>query len=153
MLNLNIGPDGVTVDPDSLPPPPPEFLQQQYLYGAVPASQQATYGNVPFTQGQGQITFTPGTGAALPAPQQAGIGQIQPSKAIVVEKRSVGQQPPQPPASFKLIPVRTETEETPAPVPPPVAQKPSKDAIDKHVMQSMDDHAIQVGHSSLHAIC
>lgn len=64
-----------------------------------------------------------------------------------MEKRSVGQQPPTAPSTFKLVPVRTEQEKAPPPVAPstaPSTQKPSLDQIDRQVLHTVDDHAIQV---------
>lgn len=66
---------------------------------------------------------------------------------VQVEKRSVGQQPPTAPATFKLVPVRTEQEMAPPPIAPSTAatsQKPSLDQIDRQVLHTVDDHAIQV---------
>lgn len=66
---------------------------------------------------------------------------------IQVEKRSVGQQPPTAPSTFKLVPVRTEQEKPPPPVAPPAGPsnlKPSLDQIDRQVLHTVDDHAIQV---------
>lgn len=153
-INLGRAPPAVAPKPgqryedlENLPPPPPELLQQQYLYGNVPDSrQQATFGNVAPSRGQGTTVFLPGKGeATVPQAQQAQISNIPPSKPIQVEKRTMGQSPPQAPNSFTLIPVRVENEQTPEPAPAPRSQpKPTLDAMDKDVLQSVDDHAIQV---------
>ena len=58
----------------------------------------------------------------------------------------MGQEPPAPPPTFKLIPVRTEKEPGPPPAPTTgsTAQKPSLEIMDKQVLVTVDDHAIQV---------
>lgn len=148
MGNLNVGDQGY-VDLDSLPPPPPELLQQQYLYGTVPDSrQQVMYGGIGAPQGHGVPGFTPGAGNVIvPQQQQAGISNIPPSsKPIKVEKRAVGQEPPAPPREFQLQPVTAEKTSAPAPA-PATKQKPTLDAIDKQVLHTVDDHAIQVSKS------
>ncbi|XP_062611451.1 uncharacterized protein LOC134273277 isoform X2 [Saccostrea cucullata] len=154
MANMNMGGPGYggEIDLENLPPPPPELLQQQYLYGTVPDSrQQGVYSQFAHPQGQASHGFTPGTGnVPMPPPQKAGISNIPPSKPIQVEKRSVGQQPPTAPSTFKLVPVRTEQEKAPPPVAPsttPASQKPSLDQIDRQVLHTVDDHAIQVSKS------
>lgn len=138
----------VDVDFDDLPPPPPEMLQQQYLYGTVPDSrQQALYNQQAYPKGQGVAGFTPGAGeVTMPPPQKAGVSNIPPSSTpIQVEKRSMGQAPPAAPETFKLIPVKTEQEKSPPPAPVAVThQKPSLEAMDQQVLNTVDDHAIQV---------
>lgn len=145
MNNMNVG-DQDFVDLENLPPPPPEMLQQQYLYGTVPDSrQQGVYGGLGSQQGQGTPGFTPGAGNVIvPQQQQAGVSNIPPSsKPIQVEKRAVGQEPPAPPSEFKLQPVTAEKTAAPAPG-PATKQKPTLDAIDRNVLHTVDDHAIQV---------
>ena len=60
--------------------------------------------------------------------------------------RNVGQEPPAPPASFKLLPVKTEKDAGPPPQPQTATtrQKPSLETIDRQVLHTVDDHAIQV---------
>ena len=66
--------------------------------------------------------------------------------SIVFYYRNMGQEPPTAPASFKLIPVKTEKESAPPPAPAPGPhQKPTLDALDRQVLHTVDDHAIQVG--------
>ncbi|XP_050399570.1 hillarin isoform X2 [Patella vulgata] len=149
---MNLGGNQGYNQDDDLPPPPPELLQQQYLYGALPdGSGQAVMNNLAFTQGKGQpTTYAPGTGEAVSVQQQkANIANIPAtSSPYKVEKRSVGQQPPAVPSNFQLVPVRNEKSSTPPPVPASSSQvKPNLDAIDKQVLKSVDDHAIQVSKS------
>ena len=67
------------------------------------------------------------------------------SKPLEVERRSVGQAPPAAPQDFRLVTVTQDKGEAPPPGPPAVPQqKPSLEAIDRQVLQSVDDHAIQV---------
>lgn len=62
-----------------------------------------------------------------------------------MQRRTQGQAPPVPPKDFKLIPIRQDKGEAPPPVPASgPAQKPTLEAIDRQVLQSVDDHAIQV---------
>ncbi|XP_033757635.1 uncharacterized protein LOC117340002 [Pecten maximus] len=152
--DMNMGGGQNEIDLDSLPAPPPEFLQQQYLYGTVPDSrQQGHYPGMSQPHGQnqpgGQAAFTPGAGnVILPPTQQKTVINIPPSQPIMVEKRSVGQEPPSAPQEFKLIPVKMETEEGPPPAPAaPAQQKPSLENIDRQVLHTVDDHAIQVSKS------
>ena len=57
----------------------------------------------------------------------------------------MGQEPPAPPPNFQLIPVKTEQEPSPLPTPAPgPSQKPTLDILDKQVLRTVDDHAIQV---------
>lgn len=63
--------------------------------------------------------------------------------------RSVGQQPPTAPSTFELVPVRTEQEKslpTHVEVPPssPGNLKLSLDHVDRQILHSIEDHAIQV---------
>jgi hypothetical protein len=64
-----------------------------------------------------------------------------------VEKRAVGQEPPAPPREFQLQPVTAEKTSAPAPA-PATKQKPTLDTIDKQVLHTVDDHAIQVNRDS-----
>ncbi|XP_052771924.1 uncharacterized protein LOC128211311 [Mya arenaria] len=135
---------------EEFPPPPPELLQQQYLYGAAP--QQGVYASVaPGTQAQGQVSYRPGKGTTdVPQPQKGKVSNIPVSSApIQVEKRNVGQEPPAPPPTFKLIPVKTEKDAGPPPTPQAATshQKPSLENIDRQVLHTVDDHAIQVSKS------
>lgn len=132
------------------PPPPPELLQQQYLYGAAP--QQGVYANVaPGSKGQGVTTYHPGKGTTdLPPAQKGKVTNIPVSTTpIQVEKRNVGQEPPAPPPTFKLIPVKTEKDACPPPQPQTATShvKPSLETIDRQVLHTVDDHAIQVSKS------
>ncbi|KAK3757666.1 hypothetical protein RRG08_000177 [Elysia crispata] len=134
---------------EELPPPPPELLQQQYLYGTVPDSRQtAVHTNMAHPQGQAYGTYAPGVGQTdLATPQQAQVTQIPVStQPIEVEKRAVGQEGEAAPSSFRLEP-KSGQEEAPTPAPASSEQKPSLDAIDRNVLQSVDDHAIQVSKS------
>ncbi|ESP00954.1 hypothetical protein LOTGIDRAFT_239732, partial [Lottia gigantea] len=119
------------------PPPPPELLQQQYLYGSVPdGTSQAVIKNLAYNQGQGQpTTYAPGTGEAVNEQlQKANVSNIPASSApYKVEKRTVGQEPPAVPQNFQLVPVRNEKSNTPPPVPSTSHVKPNLDAIDKNV--------------------
>lgn len=61
--------------------------------------------------------------------------------------RSVGQQPPTPPSTFELVPVRTEQEKPLPIVTPPSSSgnlKLSLDQVDRQILHSVVDHAIQV---------
>lgn len=61
--------------------------------------------------------------------------------------RSVGQQPPTAPSTFVLVPVRTEKEKSlPIVAPPsiPGNLKLSLDQVDRQILHSIEDHAIQV---------
>jgi hypothetical protein len=136
-------------DDDEFPPPPPELLQQQYLYGTVPDSrQQAIQSNQSYPQGQAVSSYAPGVGqTTAQKPQQAELVHIPAStKPIKVEKRSVGQEGQAAPSSFQLH-LKSEKEAAPGPVPASQQQKPTLEAIDRHVLQSVDDHAIQVSKS------
>ncbi|KAK3603019.1 hypothetical protein CHS0354_037766 [Potamilus streckersoni] len=149
VANVHVkGPGVDQTDFDDLPPPPPELLQQQYLYGTTP--QHGVYASVAQPQGQGAVTFRPGAGATdLPPPQKAGVSVIPTSsKPIKVEKRTLGQEPPAAPPTFKLIPVKSEQETAPPPKPAAGHQGiPSLEAIDRQVLHTVDDHAIQVSKS------
>lgn len=48
------------------------------------------------------------------------------------------------PSNFQLQP-KSAREAAPIPAPAGSQQKPTLEAIDRHVLQSVDDHAIQVG--------
>lgn len=136
-------------DEEFPPPPPPEMLQQQYLYGTVPDSRQtAVQSNLAHPQGQAYGTYAPGVGQTeLATPQQAQVTHIPVStQPIEVEKRAVGQEGEAAPSSFRLEP-KSGQEEAPTPAPASSEQKPSLDAIDRNVLQSVDDHAIQVSKS------
>lgn len=64
-----------------------------------------------------------------------------------VEMRSVGQQPPTAPSTFELIPVRTEPENPLPIVAPPSSPgniKLNLDQVDRQILHSIEDHAIQV---------
>nr|KAG5714243.1 hypothetical protein BaRGS_018460 [Batillaria attramentaria] len=139
---------------DDLPPPPPELLQQQYLYGTVPDSrQQAVLTNTAPTRGQGYMTYAPGAGQMdMGTPQQAVVSEYpsipSSTKPLEVERRQVGQAPPVAPKDFKLKTVVQDKGEAPAPGPAAAPQqKPTLEAIDRQVLQSVDDHAIQVSKS------
>jgi len=58
----------------------------------------------------------------------------------------MGQEPPAPPPTFKLQPVKTEKDAGPPPAPQTATshQKPSLENIDRQVLHTVDDHAIQV---------
>lgn len=63
--------------------------------------------------------------------------------------RSVGQQPPAAPSTFELVPVRTEQEKsllTHVVVPPSSSGnlKLSLNQVDRQILHSIEDHAIQV---------
>ena len=60
--------------------------------------------------------------------------------------RNMGQEPPAPPPTFKLIPVKTEKDTAPPPTPQTATtrQKPTLETIDRQVLHTVDDHAIQV---------
>lgn len=63
--------------------------------------------------------------------------------------RSVGQQPPAAPSTFELVLVRTEQEKsllTHVVVPPSSSGnlKLSLDQVDRQILHSIEDHAIQV---------
>lgn len=145
--NLNLD------NPDSLPPPPPELLQQQYLYGTVPDSrQQAVMSSYAPIRGQGYPTYAPGSGHMnMGQPQQAIVSTPAipaSSKPLEVEKRSMGQAPPAAPRDFQLSTVTKDKGEAPPPGPASTPQqKPTLEAIDRQVLQSVDDHAIQVSKS------
>uniref|UniRef100_A0A0B7AF40 Transglutaminase-like domain-containing protein n=1 Tax=Arion vulgaris TaxID=1028688 RepID=A0A0B7AF40_9EUPU len=131
------------------PPPPPELLQQQFLYGTVPDSRQQPVQSSPaFPQSQGVNSYAPGVGQTTgQRPQQAELTQIPAStKPIQVEKRSVGQEGQAAPSSFQLQP-QSAREPAPTPAPAGSQQKPTLEAIDRHVLESVDDHAIQVSKS------
>lgn len=68
------------------------------------------------------------------------------TKPLDVQQRSLGQAPPAPPQDFRLIPVKQDKGDAPPPGPGAGGpqQKPSLEAIDRQVLQSVDDHAIQV---------
>ncbi|XP_046335302.2 uncharacterized protein LOC124117442 [Haliotis rufescens] len=141
--------DGSDFDPANLPPPPPELLQQQYLYGTVPDSrQQAVFNNQSYPGGQGQVSYNPVLGTVQPTPQsqKAQVSNIPQSRPLQVQKRSMGQQPPQTDKQFKLIPIRQDSQ-TPDPLPAPIQQKPTLEVIDRQVLETLDDHAIQVSKS------
>ncbi|CAG5135476.1 unnamed protein product [Candidula unifasciata] len=142
--NASLNQDGYD---EEFPPPPPELLQQQYLYGTVPDSrQQAIQSNYAHPQGHAVSSYAPGVGqTTAQKPQQAELVQIPVStKPIQVEKRSVGQGGQAAPSSFQLHP-KSEKEAAPGPAPAVGSQqKPSLEAIDRNVLQSVDDHAIQV---------
>ena len=56
----------------------------------------------------------------------------------------MGQAPPSVPQDFQLSTVNSEKGDAPPPVPSSgPQQKPTLEAIDRHVLQSVDDHAIQ----------
>ncbi|XP_055889743.1 uncharacterized protein LOC106068552 [Biomphalaria glabrata] len=134
---------------EEFPPPPPELLQQQYLYGTVPDSrQQAVQSNLAFPQGQSFSSYAPGVGQTTgQKPQKAEVVQIPVStKPIQVEKRSVGQEGQAAPSSFQLQ-QKSAKEDAPVPAPAGNNQKPTLEAIDRNVLQSVDDHAIQVSKS------
>lgn len=140
---------GTQDDFDDLPPPPPELLQQQYLYGAAP--QQGVYAQVVAPKQQGVTAFRPGAGATnLPEPKQGKVSTIPVSSTpIQVEKRNIGQEPPAAPPTFKLIPVKQEKDTAPPPTPQTAVThvKPSLEALDRQVLHTVDDHAIQVSKS------
>lgn len=72
-----------------------------------------------------------------------------------VENRSVGEQPPTAPSTFKLVPVSAEQEQPPPPLANPTGPShlmSSLEQIDRQVLQSVDDHAIQV-HKGLSYEC
>ncbi|BFY97405.1 hypothetical protein BsWGS_00445 [Bradybaena similaris] len=155
--NYNAAPAGLnnaTVTQDGFgdnefPAPPPELLQQQYLYGTVPDSrQQTSQGSYAYPQNQGVSSYAPGVGqTAGQKPQQAEFVQIPVSTTpIQVEKRSVGQEGHTAPSNFQLQP-KSAREAAPIPAPAGSQQKPTLEAIDRHVLQSVDDHAIQVSKS------
>ena len=61
----------------------------------------------------------------------------------------MGQAPPAAPQDFRLVTVTQDKGEAPPPGPAPVPQqKPTLEAIDRQVLQSVDDHAIQVSGTS-----
>lgn len=133
---------------DEFPPPPPELLQQQFLYGTVPDSrQQAIPTNYAYPQSKGYASYAPGVGQTVSQkPQKAEVQHIPASTTpLEVEKRSVGSEGLTAPSDFQLQPVQTES--GPAPAPASAQQKPTLEAIDRHVLQSVDDHAIQVSKS------
>jgi len=133
---------------DDFPPPPPELLQQQYLYGTVPDSRQsAVQSNMAFPQGQVHTSYAPGVGdTATQQPQRAEVSVIPAStKPLEVEKRSMGQEGRAAPANFQLQPA--EADSRPNPAPAGQQTKPTLEAIDRHVLESVDDHAIQVSKS------
>ncbi|XP_076461449.1 uncharacterized protein LOC143293941 [Babylonia areolata] len=149
-------------DPDSLPPPPPELLDQQhYMPDTVPDTrQQQRYmpGQAPDTYQQQQqySSYAPGVcaeGGPQPSvPQAVVTSMVIPAstKPLQVQKRSVGQAPPTAPRDFQLVAVDQGQGEAPPPVPAstgPQQQKPSLQAIDQQVLQSVDDHAVQVSKS------
>lgn len=68
------------------------------------------------------------------------------------DNRSEGQQRQTAPSTFKLVPVRTEQEQPPPPEAKPGHLKPSLDQIDHQILQSLDDHAIEV-HKTLSKPC
>ncbi|PVD31076.1 hypothetical protein C0Q70_10353 [Pomacea canaliculata] len=139
-------------DADNLPPPPPELLQQQYLYGTMPDTrQQAIITHYAPSRGQGYPAYAPGSGQMdFGQPQQATVQSVPAStKPLDVQQRSLGQAPPAPPQDFRLIPVKQDKGDAPPPGPAAGGpqQKPSLEAIDRQVLQSVDDHAIQVSKS------
>ncbi|KAK3096055.1 hypothetical protein FSP39_022576 [Pinctada imbricata] len=147
--NMNMGAPAYQgeMDMENLPPPPPELLQQQYLYGSVPDSRhQGAYSQFAPSQGQGTYGYTPGEGyVAMPPQQKATVVNVQPSKPIQVEKRSMGDEPPVAPQTFKLIPVKKEDTKAPPPEPAPAShQKPTLESMERKVLHTVDDHAIQV---------
>lgn len=73
--NATVAQDGYG---DEFPAPPPELLQQQYLYGTVPDSrQQTSQGSYAYPQNQGVSSYAPGVGqTAGQKPQQAEYVQI-----------------------------------------------------------------------------
>ena len=68
------------------------------------------------------------------------------SKSLDVEQRSVGQAPPSVPKEFRLSSVMMKGDsETPDPSPSTgPSAKPTLNAVDRKVLQSVDNHAIQV---------
>lgn len=149
-IQITAGVGGIQIEQqdEDFPPPPPELLQQQYLYGAAP--QQGVFTQVAAPRGSAVPTFRPGTGETeVQKAQQAGITIIPVSSTpIQVEKRNVGQEPPAPPPTFKLIPVKTEQEPGPPPAPAPSSnEKPTLETMDRQVLHTVDDHAIQVSKS------
>jgi hypothetical protein len=68
------------------------------------------------------------------------------TKPLDVQSRSMGEAPPSVPKDFQLKAVQKEKGDAPPPVPPKPGpqQKPTLEAMDKQVLQSVDDHAIQV---------
>ena len=62
---------------------------------------------------------------------------------FLVIYRNVGQEPPAPPPNFRLVPVKQEKEPEPQPA-PASSEKPTLETMDKKVLHTVDDHAIQV---------
>ncbi|KAL8579137.1 hypothetical protein ACOMHN_036076 [Nucella lapillus] len=147
-----------------------------YTPGAEQSSMQApgqknawtpggsTERNVDTLSGGGPRTvYAPGSGSGLgyvPVSAQMNIAGL-PQQVVVtsmaipastrpleVQKRNVGQAPPAAPQEFQLLAVNQDKGEAPPPVPAPGPQeKPTLQAIDQQVLQSVDDHALQVSKS------
>ena len=64
-------------------------------------------------------------------------------KFFFIIYRNVGQEPPAPPPNFRLVPVKQQKEPEPQPA-PASSEKPTLEAMDKNVLHTVDDHAIQV---------
>ena len=61
----------------------------------------------------------------------------------------MGQEAPTAPQTFKLLPVKTEQEPMPPPEPAHVQQQPTLESIERTVLHTVDDHAIQVSSQCL----
>ncbi|XP_052710850.1 hillarin-like [Crassostrea angulata] len=112
------------IDLNGVPPSSPELLTE--------SRQQEVDSQAASPQGQVSKEITPRTGNI-----HVNLG----------ENRSVGEQPPTAPSTFKLVPVSAEQEQPPPPLANPTGPshlKPSLDQIDRQALQSVDGHATQV---------